>query len=306
MKTKTILMLLGLAILNYRCGDKFDFANMNIHVDYITANSFVVFGSIDNGTANDYNFVYAEHAMPTINDIEINAHGVRDSLFGFVAGLSANTGYYVRLYITGGDEIKYSEEIKLTTKELTTFTDVRDNQDYGIVKIGEQTWMAENLKYKTMEGAWHYENDSIRYRSSGLLYNWPTAGNVCPEGWHLPSDDEWKMLEQNLGMPVEEIELLDVRPTPVGNKLRSIDSSFWKTNLSATNEAGFNAIGAGYFNNRVNSFQRYKSEAYFWTNSTVETPFGTIPVMRGLIYDGKIDRIEMDSNNGLSVRCIKD
>lgn len=119
-----------------------------------------------------------------------------------------------------------------------SFTDSRDGQSYGVVKIGERTWMAENLNYAT-EMSVCPDGDSRNCKRLGRLYTWADAKMVCPEGWRLPTSADFaQILAQSL----------DGNPGAVSNeagaKLKSRDGWFKKGNGS--DEFGFNALPAGY------------------------------------------------------------
>jgi uncharacterized protein (TIGR02145 family) len=84
--------------------------------------------------------------------------------------------------------------------ETGSFTDPRDGKIYKTVKVGDQWIMAENLAYKTDNGKfWAYENDENNIAIYGYLYDWETAMNIAPEGWHLPSRKEWLAIQKTLG-----------------------------------------------------------------------------------------------------------
>ena len=84
--------------------------------------------------------------------------------------------------------------------ETGSYTDPRDGKTYKTVKVGDQWIMAENLAYKPDNGKfWAYENDENNIAIYGYLYDWETAMNIAPEGWHLPSRKEWRAVQKTLG-----------------------------------------------------------------------------------------------------------
>jgi len=77
------------------------------------------------------------------------------------------------------------------------FTDKRDGNIYRTITIAGVTWMAENLKFKPKSGAFYFDNDSNNVPGYGILYEWETARNICPAGWHLPSGADYQTLANN-------------------------------------------------------------------------------------------------------------
>ncbi|SIO33199.1 fibrobacter succinogenes major paralogous domain-containing protein [Fibrobacter sp. UWB11] len=119
-----------------------------------------------------------------------------------------------------------------------SFTDPRDGQSYDVVKIGDLTWMAENLNYKT-EASVCPDGDSRNCKRLGRLYTWAEAKTVCPEGWRLPTKVDFEKLIAEMFKDGVASSKGDA-----GAALKAKDGWFKKGN--GTDEFGFNALPAGY------------------------------------------------------------
>ena len=158
-----------------------------------------------------------------------------------------------------------------------TFKDTRDGKTYKTVKIGNQTWMAENLNLH-MDDSWCYEKKIDNCKKYGRLYTWKKAEKACPEGWHLPSRSEWRDLVSYVS------ENTKSKP---GNALRTKDD--WKVKKkkkkvydqhtgeaiyldeyeiinTGTNELGFSALPSGFVSKEGRS-EKNKERALFWSSS---------------------------------------
>jgi len=134
-----------------------------------------------------------------------------------------------------------------------SFTDERDGKVYRTEKIGKQTWMAENLNYRTEKRSCCYENNPDSCKKYGRLYDWNTAKAACPKGWHLPSDDEWEKLivvNESEGS-VNAVVLPNALPGGRRNSDGSFDfaginGEFWSaTEIAASNEFGWGRSPSG-------------------------------------------------------------
>lgn len=119
-----------------------------------------------------------------------------------------------------------------------SFTDSRDGLSYGIIKIGEQTWMAENLSYAT-EGSACPDGDTRNCKRLGRLYSWAEAKTVCPEGWRLPTKEDFEKLIADMLKDGVASSKGDA-----GAALKAKDGWFKKGNGS--DALGFKALPAGY------------------------------------------------------------
>lgn len=216
-----------------------------------------------------------------------------------------------------------------------------DGNMYRTIKIGEQNWMAENLKVtKYADGSpiefidddarwgmlgendkaycW-YDNKSEYADTTGALYSWPAAMNgasgfldtmtvvqgVCPDGWHLPSDEDWKVLETELGMSPEFADKYEWRGTYEGGELKEMGFSNWDVpNSSADNSTGFTGLPGGYRSNS-GTFYGLNEFAAFWTSSQKEE--SSQIWFRALSYEKtNVYRYWVPGNRGASVRCVQD
>lgn len=178
----------------------------------------------------------------------------------------------------------------------------RNGKSYAIIEIGDQVWMAENYALKTDSGSWAYNDDESMVETYGRLYTWETAKLNAPEGWHLPTDDEWKKLEITLGLSVLDSENVDFRGENIGSKLKL--NSGWDDGGNGSNSSGFSAVpgGARWFYNET--FYNLGIATYWWT----ATPFEEIRgLIRKLTNDNNgISRGASIKEYGFSVRYIKD
>lgn len=176
-----------------------------------------------------------------------------------------------------------------TTNETGQFTDARDGKVYNWVKIGDQTWMSENFAYKPDNDFWAYDNDENNVATYGYLYTLETATAICPDGWHVPTNDEWIELIEYLGGYEE-----------AGNKMKEAGGAHWDSedygNRNITNSSGFTALPGGRFEIWFDEFDYLGFYGFWWTESG-----------SGVDLTGNFQDIEIQSGSGgISVRYIKD
>lgn len=184
--------------------------------------------------------------------------------------------------------------IALSAQEYGEYTDNRDGEVYKTIQIGEQVWMAENLNYTSESARAIFSNSSMLSDVFGKLYCWEVAIDICPDGWHLPLDEEWETLADHLGG--EDV---------AGGKMKEI-SKYWNSlNEESSNESGFSALPGGYLEDPDDSTYPYMGEmGFFW--STKEKS-GSSAWFRYVKYDGNLLKAgNGDKKFGMSVRCLKD
>ena len=236
------------------------------------------------------------------------------------SGLTFDESYDYRVAAyTATNTSNYSATATATT--ITPMVDW-DGNTYGTVEIGNQVWMAENLKvthYRdgtpitnvTDSAAWvalrpeayyiYNNNASNELDTYGALYNWyavngDTDGDgvkdkeIAPEGWHVPTDDEWTTLTNHLG--------------GAGGKLKETGINHWSSpNTGATNESGFTALPGGY-RRLYGNYDHLSTNGDFW--SATEGGSNTAWARNLHYYDSAVDRYYDDKRYGISVRCVRD
>jgi len=165
-------------------------------------------------------------------------------------------------------------------KKSGSFTDSRNGKSYKTIRISKQTMMAENLAYKPDRGNyWTYNDDMRHVATYGYLYDWETAKTVCPSGWHLPSNEEFETLLQNVGSSGENAAKALV---PSGN-------------------SGFAALFGGCRNYGGN-YNNLDAYAYFWSSSPLSDDDAcNLSMYSSSAYVGNNYRV-----CGFSVRCFRD
>ena len=167
------------------------------------------------------------------------------------------------------------------------FVDTRDKQRYAYVVIGEQTWMAENLNY-AIEGSKCHSNSSANCDKYGKLYDWQTALTACPNGWHLPTIEEWGIMTNYIGND--------------GNKLKATIG--WVSG-GGTDDYNFSALPGGR-GLSDGSFGVAGDFGFWWTASELESNSNRA-YYRSMIEDVNFVYTDNISKSYLfSVRCLQD
>ena len=210
--------------------------------------------------------------------------------------------------------------------DIGTITDI-DGNVYQNVTIGNQLWMAENLKvthYRngesipnvTDETEWtnlssgaycNFDNNSSNVTTYGRLYNWYAVDDsreLAPAGWHVPTDEEWKQLEMYLGISQADVDGTSWRGTDEGGKLKEAGTEHWlNPNISATNSSGFSALPGGYCS-RYGAFLLINQGADYCSATQASSQ---VAWFRSLDYDRTdIRRDDIIKTYGFSIRCIRD
>ncbi len=258
---------------------------------------------------------------PTVDDskksVDLNGFG---SFLVTVTGLDPSTVYNFRAYATNSAGTAYGSNVSYRTMDGSVSD--YDGFEYSTIRLGNQEWMASNLRAtyfsngesipktgtetKNIEGEvnpvyqWPYqghEDHPEHLEDDGRLYTWyavTDSRKLCPEGWHIPTLDEWNELLHHIG-----------GDNPYSSDLRRFSYGPDPLNPELT-EAGFRAQLAG-FRNASGLFQSgYNYGTYWWSSTTGASDENGIAVFCGPSENDPVDKREKTKKNGYSVRCVKD
>ncbi len=356
MKKKNLLftgVLMGTIILLTACdaivdGKKIPFLSTT-EVTERTQTTAISGGNItDDGgaTVTARGVCWSTSQTPTINDSKTEDGNGAGSFKSSITGLEPNTTYYVRAYANNSEGTGYGNAIVFTTLVEINYgngvTDI-DGNEYVTVIIGNQEWMAENLrvtKYRNGDAiprvqnpldwillasgayCWYDNNYNTYGKIYGTLYNYYAVSNsrgLCPEGWHVPSDAEWTQLVDYVvaqGYPNDDWD----DPNGAGNALKSrrqVGSPFggeydtgthprWDSDDThyGFNEFGFSALPGG-FRLRAPSpdFHNVGEGGYWWSATSIGSSAYRYSISHG---GGKMDRGVRTKTGGESIRCVRD
>jgi uncharacterized protein (TIGR02145 family) len=237
----------------------------------------------------------------------------------YIDNLETNTTYFLKAFAINKEGTAYGNEVTFNTlsfaiskpcEETPTVTDY-DGNVYKTVRIGDQCWMAENLRsrhYADGESIGGYSVNHYNDTVYGRLYNFPDVmyndtmkaletgvQGICPDGWHIPSFYEWDKLFFYLGN------------NNAGAHLKQSGTEHWAEPNIADNLSGFNALPAGYRDNSNYDYPAIGEEANFWTCNGEPTEYHNASI---IILEnersGVIQTVNNPNKYALSVRCIKD
>jgi uncharacterized protein (TIGR02145 family) len=293
-------------------------------VSTITATSASTGGYIssDGGsTVTERGVCYSITENPSVaSDVFVEGGGTGNFTCD-LTGLLPQTPYYVKAYAINSAGIAYGSQVSFTTLQVPFNCGDAvsyEGQDYSTVLIGNQCWFRENLNAGTMlDGSinqsdnnaiekYCYNNEPSKCVVYGGLYQWnelmkytTTDGTqgICPEGWHIPTHDQWNTLVDYLGGSLE-----------AGARLKDSGVTYWQSpNTGATNSSGFTGLPGGWQLGLDKSFNSLGEDADFWTSSLDDYYGTTSPWARHLYYDNTYcDPSVSYRDNAFSVRCLKD
>jgi len=229
---------------------------------------------------------WSTSSNPTVADNKTSDGTGIGTFISSLTSLTANTTYFLRSYATNSVGTTYGNQVTFSTSGVADI----DGNVYKTVTLGTQTWMAENLKttkyydgtsiplvndgptwggLSTPAYCW-YNNDAATYKNLyGALYNWYTVntGKLCPSGWHVSTDSDWKTMEMFLGMTQAQADATGWRGINQGTQIKT--TTGWITGGAdpGTNTSGFSGQANGNREGGPGAFGGATEVAKWWTST---------------------------------------
>jgi uncharacterized protein (TIGR02145 family) len=239
-----------------------------------------------------YGWEEAEEMDYDTYGLDCASKNVGDVKYGTVTG-------NVRYYCTANGWVNFDEwnwnvptETRLRPDiKYGTLVDPRDGQKYRTIVVGSLEWTAQNMNYAPVEGSYCYDDNADHCKVAGRLYDWQIAvDSACPEGWHLPTQAEYKTLVDAMG-----------GSSKVGPKLKT--TSGWNDGWSGSDSVGFAGIPAGYRYNSHSYEEGYRTG--FWTSERKDILSYAyfLPLNNSSVINFSYDSID---DYAYYVRCVRE
>jgi uncharacterized protein (TIGR02145 family) len=321
MKTKLLIISLLVSLLAVSCKkDKGALSSVETYTPKYIASKAATIGcyvASDGGSAIVTCGLYiSTAASPETSGIALQMGNDTGLFMGQVTGLNPATQYFIKAFAKNSAGESLGEELSFTTP--ATVSDY-DNNVYETVKIGNQIWMAKNLKTSHYLNGdpvnsttaanqdistevspayhWAYDGNETNTTVYGKLYTWyavTDSRKVCPTGWHMPSDAEWTILETALG-----------GYTIAGSRLKEYGNAHWLSpyNTDASNESCFTVLPGGYRGN-TGTFFLLQNSSYLWTKTASDANNSWSRLLEA--GNAAVGRTGLNKASGASVRCVMD
>ena len=286
-------------------------------VTYFSADANLTWDCEEEPEVNRIGVAYAENQAPGEGDSIVWSDELEENTVVVLGDLMAETTYYVRMVVESEKNRWYSSSESFTTDAAPTYMYDIENNKYPTVFINGQEWMAEGLRTsKYNDGTsillienlhnWpqestgvyaNYNNTPARSVRAGAFYNFQAvnSGKLCPQGWRVPTAQDFNNLSDHLG-----------GNAVAGGLLKRANTSMWNPpNRDATNETGFSAVGGGIvYHEIIGNFGSRGVISVLWSSTEHDADRAYYRLLH--FNDGHFVSKRGKKTHGMCVRCVRD